>query len=711
MVGMNFLSFRMKQKILSVIIFVVALVMVVSSLVVSYVIYRQNIETTNANIEIAVRNVKNKLFEISNDYLKKIGQMDGVFKVGENTKFIVDFKDKFDLSMTGTSFMDLANAAFGTSSANDLNKLAIYDNKGELVAFSEKTGPGERLVGYYYINPEKAFDYFEMTDGGDLKKAKSQTSETIQNMTCPVSRPDLVAVKQSVFLSKSGGNLVLNVIQPLIIEDYNKKTDQMEPKFIGAVVLSKELDQGFVDQMVELTGMEINIFAQGKLSFGTLAAYSQLQVEMPKQNAKENWDMKKQEAVLSIIKLENGSYLQGVLPVYLKNEMIGAVTVLKTTQAIMDNTMQVLYVLVVVFICGIVLIIPFALFVAGTMVKSILTVTESLKEVARGEGDLTKRLKIVSNDEIGELSKWFNTFIEKLQDMIREISGSSTTISKLSGVTKGQADHISQNAQNMAQITRTITTSTGKMSESISSISRVVGQASDNLDIVASSTEEMTATIGEIARNAENARDMSFQTGEKIKQAAGHIDRLGHDTKEIDTFTEFINEISEQTKLLALNATIEAARAGEAGKGFAVVAGEIKELARQTAVATNDIKEKINNIRESTDLTVSEMDRISEAFTDMKDLVNEIASAIEEQSVSTKEIADNTANVAGGINDVNMSVSEFDSMTSEIAEDMQKVNEETAGMSESCNRINSDTGKMSGQAEVLNNLVSKFVIK
>ena len=238
-----------------------------------------------------------------------------------------------------------------------------------------------------------------------------------------------------------------------------------------------------------------------------------------------------------------------------------------------------------------------------------------------------------------------------------------------------------------------------------------MGKASDNLDIVASSTEEMTATINEIAKNAETARVMSVETGQKIEEASLHVNQLGKDAKQIDTFTESINEISEQTNLLALNATIEAARAGEAGKGFAVVAGEIKELARQTAAATKDIKGKIDNIRNSTNITVDEMTSISKAFRDMNEVVNEIASAIEEQSATTKEIADNTTTVAGGISDVNMSISQFDNLTTDISEDMKKVNKASTRMSENCSNINSDAEKMHQQTDKLDSLINKFVIE
>jgi methyl-accepting chemotaxis protein len=221
----------------------------------------------------------------------------------------------------------------------------------------------------------------------------------------------------------------------------------------------------------------------------------------------------------------------------------------------------------------------------------------------------------------------------------------------------------------------------------------------------------MTATINEIAKNAESARSMSAETKGKIETASAKVNQLGTDAKEIDGFTASINDISEQTNLLALNATIEAARAGEAGKGFAVVAGEIKELARQTAMATQDIKGKIETIMLSSGDTVAEMTGILKTFGDMNDVVNEIASAIEEQSATTKEIADNTATVATGINDVNANISQFDLLTTDIAKQMETVNQASAKMSENCSSINKDTEEMGTQTAMLDQLINRFKIE
>lgn len=708
---MNFLSLKLKQKILGVIVLVVAVVMVVSSLVISYVIYNQNIHTTHDNIMVAMNNIKTKISETQEDCIKKISQMNDIFKIGENVKFVVEHKEKFGLFLTEPTFLELANAIFATSSANDFRMLAIYDAKGELIAFSEKGKNHMRRVGFYYINPKKAFNHTLLGNNDDAQASEWKTNEQIDDLKIAVERPDLAPEMAKKTISRSDGHLTINVVYPISGKEYNKKTKTMEPTLLGYVVLSKDLDMAFVDQAAKLTGMDINIFDGKKLSVGKLISYDVFSGPDLPDTINQKWLLKDQEVVLGKVATEDGRYLQGILPVYDESKRIGALTALTSTRTIMDNTLQVVYVLISVFIGCLVLIIPVALFVSGTITKSLVKVTSNLKDVAQGKGDLTKRIEIKSRDEIGELSQWFNIFVENLQNMIRDISGGSQTISGLAAVTTNEASQMSGNAGEMLAITRDIFESTAQMSDNISSIAGVMNQASDNLSMVASSTEEMTATINEIAKNAENARYMSSGTGEKINRASAQVDRLGIDAKEIDMVTESINEISEQTNLLALNATIEAARAGEAGKGFAVVASEIKQLARQTASATKDIKEKIDNIRNSTDMTVKEISGISTAFSQMNDMINDIASAIEEQSTATKEIANNTSSVATGINDINSSITEFDSVTSEIAEKMNKMNTATTKMSEGCKKIDSDAEEMSSQTRLMDGLINKFIIE
>jgi len=369
----------------------------------------------------------------------------------------------------------------------------------------------------------------------------------------------------------------------------------------------------------------------------------------------------------------------------------------------------------IIMTIGIVIILALAIGMWFTtdllIIRPIAKVAAGLKDIAQGEGDLTVRLAVTSNDEVGELSKWFNIFMEKLLAIIKEIGVNADTLTTSSNDLSGLSSNMSDGADNMSSKSNTVATAAEEMSTNISSIAAAMEQASTNISLVETAAEQMTATINEIARNSENARSITGSVVSRANDATQKIDELGNGAKEIGKVTETITEISEQTNLLALNATIEAARAGEAGKGFAVVANEIKELARQTAEATQDIKDRINKIQSSTSGAVTQVEGISKVIHDVNEIVTTIATAVEEQSVTTKEIAGNVAQASGGIQEVSENIAQLSTVSGEIARDIADVNQASNDMSNSSSHVDMRSQDLSKLAAQLKGMVGKFKYK
>ena len=343
--------------------------------------------------------------------------------------------------------------------------------------------------------------------------------------------------------------------------------------------------------------------------------------------------------------------------------------------------------------------------------KPIAKVAAGLKDIAQGEGDLTVRLAVTSDDEVGELSKWFNIFMEKLHTIIKDIGGNAETLTTSSADLSGLSGKMSEGADNMSSKSNTVATAAEEMSTNINSIAAAMEEASTNISLVATAAEQMTATINEIAQNSEKARSITGSAVSKASDATQKIDELGKGAQEIGKVTETITEISEQTNLLALNATIEAARAGEAGKGFAVVANEIKELARQTAEATQDIKDRINKIQSSTSGAVTQVEGISKVINDVNEIVSTIATAVEEQSVTTKEIAGNVSQASGGIQEVSENIAQLSTVAGEIARDIVDVNQSSNDMSNSSSHVDMRSQELSKLAAQLKEMVGRFKLK
>jgi methyl-accepting chemotaxis protein len=339
-----------------------------------------------------------------------------------------------------------------------------------------------------------------------------------------------------------------------------------------------------------------------------------------------------------------------------------------------------------------------------TVITPIQKTAGMIRDIAQGEGDLTRRLEIQSKDEIGELGQWFNAFIDNIQTIIRDVAGNAKKLNASSSDLAGIADRMSLNTEQTSEKCDMVAVSTEEMNTSTNTVAAAMEQVSSNMGMVASAAEEMTVTINEIAGNAEKASSITVDAVDQTNNASKQVGQLGQAAQEIGTVIETITEISEQVNLLALNATIEAARAGDAGKGFAVVANEIKDLARQTAAATGEIKNRVNGIQSSTAGTVAEIKNITHVVNNVNEIVATIAAAIEEQSATTREISSNVAQASRGVGDVSNNVAQNSVAVSKIAEDIEDVTQATTAISNSSSQLSSsskDLSKLAGQLEVM----------
>ena len=286
-------------------------------------------------------------------------------------------------------------------------------------------------------------------------------------------------------------------------------------------------------------------------------------------------------------------------------------------------------------------------------------ITRPIKQVVQlarqmSEGDFTHVVDIDQKDEIGMLVKALNRLVTRMEQMLRRVVNGVDTLRSSSTEMTRISEQMARGADVTAEKSNTVAAAAEEMSANMNSVSAASEQATTNVSMVAEAMAGTTQTIKEIARHSEKARTIADSAVSQADQASTKMNALGGAADAISKVTEVITEISDQTNLLALNATIEAARAGEAGKGFAVVANEIKELARQTADATKEIRAKIEDIQHSTEETAGEMHQITAVINEVNDIVSVIATSVETQRTTTEEVAGNVREASQGFGEITL---------------------------------------------------------
>jgi len=378
--------------------------------------------------------------------------------------------------------------------------------------------------------------------------------------------------------------------------------------------------------------------------------------------------------------------------------------------AIREANRQSSYVLATVFGLSLAAAIGFWLLIAQSLTRPIAEITAMLKDISEGEGDLTRRLEVTSQDEVGKLANYFNVFTSKIQALIQGIATNAISVASSATELTAIAEETSAGAKESLAKTNSVAASAEETSANNASVAAGMEQASTNLHAVASAVEEMTSTVAEIARNSEKAHATSDQAALRVEQFSAVMNDLGQAAQEIGKVTETITSISAQTNLLALNATIEAARAGAAGKGFAVVASEIKALAQQTAAATSEIKERIAAIQGSASNAVADIDQIVLVMRQVNEIVVSIAAAIQEQATVTQDIAGNIAQASSGVSDANSRVAQTASVSNDMAKEIGEVNTTTGMMASASEQVQISAVQLSQLAEQLNEMVNRFKV-
>ena len=350
-----------------------------------------------------------------------------------------------------------------------------------------------------------------------------------------------------------------------------------------------------------------------------------------------------------------------------------------------------------------------AISLSRRILRPILAMSEQV--AAMGEGDFRVRPHVdAAKDEIGQMQVRLDGVMSRLREALGEIQKDSTQLKSDAEAQHKTSVRLKSLADENDAAAGQVLTGARAASGNLQQIAVGATQTLGSLNSVSAAVEQMTASIGEIARSAEETRRKSQGAAQGATVAMRSMEELNRTSHEIGSVIESIVEISEQTKLLALNATIEAARAGEAGKGFAVVAGEVKELAKAAAEATESIRLRVEAIRASSRLVSGGIASVNENIQDLDASFQAIASAVEEQSVTTREISANISQALGGSRDVSESMGDGNRQVGRIREEIESIQAKGQELREASGAVAGQARELGGISERLEISVGAFKI-
>lgn len=375
-------------------------------------------------------------------------------------------------------------------------------------------------------------------------------------------------------------------------------------------------------------------------------------------------------------------------------------------------------------IIALIIIVSSLITIRKTIINHLKDLVQRMKDISSGNGDLTKRININSKDEIGELAKWFNVFVENINHIVMSVKDTSSNVKNIS-------EQISDISYQNSQATETIAVSAQEVSEGSLEQTNQVNDLFDKVNILSQKIESISQIINKVLVHSMETEQEALSGNKDLEVSVTQLNvisnttnevsmklgKLEESSKEIGRIVELITEISDQTNLLALNASIEAARAGESGKGFAVVAEEVSKLADETANATKQIVPIINNIQTETSTTRNDMkhtvDEVNKEVEFMKRCSQSLISIVEkakETNYGVQSITKINEEITNEFNNIKQTATSISKIANKNSEDTQSVAAAVQEQTASVEEVAASVSSLSELAAELHNKVSGFKV-
>ncbi len=387
--------------------------------------------------------------------------------------------------------------------------------------------------------------------------------------------------------------------------------------------------------------------------------------------------------------------------------VFSAETILKTNYddavAKYQSNRKILILIVSIICIG---ILGFVMIIGNRISKRLQQTVQDVGIIA--QGNMTVKMEENQSDEIGKLNQSLNKMTTDLRAMFKDIAMDVETLTANASLLVMSAGKIKAQCDLADDKSNAAATEVNEVKETMNSLSAATEEASTSIQMIVAASEEMSVTIQKISQNANQGNQTTSDAVQVSQDISGLINKLGHAASEIGEFTSTIADISGQINLLALNATIEAARAGEAGKGFAVVADEIKTLAEQTDVATNEIKQKIDGIQSIARESMDAIKSVSVVIGNVNSIMSTVATSVGEQTTAISEISNNVGQTSLGVNEVSKNINHTTLIIKEITQHIMEANQLIQETNSRSEEVNKSADELSQLAENLHVMTSRF---